>query len=253
MVALTLHLALSPLHFDRTHRATAEAHPEIHNDLRTTDSPRRALTQDDTTAAHLRRVQHLRTEIGRESIRRPGNESAPEVLRRCTTQALAVPEYIISSWGADREEFEKMKAHPAGARFPGARPFPRHPGLDCPFHLRSVGTASPSGWSGLASNLSARIIGRDCLDASGSTRGSIGSRHAAGRCNADRRTSVRKKLRSSRVVAAVTRARESQQEPAYIPGYRPTWFLERESERGDALPQDLVSSEAHSAHFPASD
>src|ERR1700689_2854182 len=70
--------------------------------------------KDNTTAAHLRRVQIYATEIGKELKLSPLEMQALEAAALLhDVGKLAVPEYIISKPGKlTPEEFEKMKVHP---------------------------------------------------------------------------------------------------------------------------------------------
>src|SRR6204780_2873645 len=86
-----------------------------HLHLRTIETLALAIdAKDNTTAAHLRRVQIYATEIGKELKLSPLEMQALEAAALLhDVGKLAVPEYIISKPGKlTPEEFEKMKVHP---------------------------------------------------------------------------------------------------------------------------------------------
>ncbi len=131
--------------------------------------------KDDTTAAHLRRVQIYAKEIGKElklsSLEMEALEAAALLH---DVGKLAVPEYIISKPGKlTPEEFEKMKVHPVvGAellervRFP----YPVVP-IVRSHHEKYDGTGYPDGLMGEDIPIGARILSAiDCLDALASDR-----------------------------------------------------------------------------------
>lgn len=131
--------------------------------------------KDDTTAAHLRRVQVYAAEIGRELNL---SDSEMQALNAAAllhdVGKLAVPEYIISKPGKlTPEEFEKMKVHPVvGAELLERVQFPypvvpivRH------HHEKFDGTGYPDGLAGDEIPVGARILSVvDCLDALASDR-----------------------------------------------------------------------------------
>ncbi|MES1257695.1 MAG: HD-GYP domain-containing protein, partial [Acidobacteriota bacterium] len=131
--------------------------------------------KDDTTAAHLKRVQVYAAELAREL-----NLSAPE-LKAVEAAALlhdigklAVPEYIISKPGRlTPEEFEKMKIHPiVGAEILErvCFPYPVVP-IVRSHHEKFDGTGYPDGLAGEEIPIGARILSAvDCLDALASDR-----------------------------------------------------------------------------------
>lgn len=131
--------------------------------------------KDDTTAAHLRRVQTYAIEIGKELNLSPLEMQALEAAALLhDVGKLAVPEYIISKPGKlTPEEFEKMKVHPVvGAellervRFP----YPVVP-IVRSHHEKYDGTGYPDGLVGDQIPIGARILSAiDCLDALASDR-----------------------------------------------------------------------------------
>ena len=131
--------------------------------------------KDDTTAAHLRRVQVYAAEIAKEL-----NLSASEIqaVRAAAllhdVGKLAVPEYIISKPGRlTPEEFEKMKVHPVvGAEILERVDFP-YPVVPIvrSHHEKYDGTGYPDGLAGEQIPIGARILSAvDCLDALASDR-----------------------------------------------------------------------------------
>jgi diguanylate cyclase (GGDEF)-like protein/putative nucleotidyltransferase with HDIG domain len=131
--------------------------------------------KDDTTAAHLRRVQVYATEIGRELKLSPLEMSALEAAALLhDVGKLAVPEYIISKPGKlTEEEFEKMKVHPVvGAEILERVHFP-YPVVPIvrSHHEKWDGTGYPDGLAGEQIPIGARILSVvDCLDALASQR-----------------------------------------------------------------------------------
>jgi diguanylate cyclase (GGDEF)-like protein/putative nucleotidyltransferase with HDIG domain len=131
--------------------------------------------KDDTTAAHLRRVQVYASEIGKElklsSLEMQALEAAALLH---DVGKLAVPEYIISKPGKlTPDEFEKMKVHPVvGAEILERVHFP-YPVVPIvrSHHEKYDGTGYPDGLSGEQIPIGARILSAvDCLDALASNR-----------------------------------------------------------------------------------
>jgi len=147
---------------------------ELH--LRTIETLALAIdAKDDTTAAHLRRVQVYASEIGRE-LKLPIAEmqalEAAALLH--DVGKLAVPEYIISKPGKlTPDEFEKMKVHPVvGAEILERVHFP-YPVVPIvrSHHEKFDGTGYPDGLAGEEIPIGARILSAvDCLDALASNR-----------------------------------------------------------------------------------
>jgi diguanylate cyclase (GGDEF)-like protein/putative nucleotidyltransferase with HDIG domain len=131
--------------------------------------------KDDTTAAHLRRVQIYASEIGKEMKLAPSEIKALEAAALLhDVGKLAVPEYIISKPGKlTEEEFEKMKVHPVvGAEILERVQFP-YPVVPIvrAHHEKYDGTGYPDGLVGDEIPIGARILSAvDCLDALASTR-----------------------------------------------------------------------------------
>jgi diguanylate cyclase (GGDEF)-like protein/putative nucleotidyltransferase with HDIG domain len=131
--------------------------------------------KDETTAAHLRRVQIYAAGIGNELDLSPLEMqalNAAAVLH--DVGKLAVPEYIISKPGKlTPEEFEKMKVHPVvGAEILERVNFP-YPVVPIvrSHHEKYDGTGYPDGLIGDAIPIGARILSVvDCLDALASDR-----------------------------------------------------------------------------------
>jgi diguanylate cyclase (GGDEF)-like protein/putative nucleotidyltransferase with HDIG domain len=131
--------------------------------------------KDDTTSAHLRRVQVYATEVAREL------EVSPLEMQAIETAALlhdigklAVPEHIISKPGRlTPDEFEKMKIHPiVGAEILQRVNFP-YPVVPIvrAHHEKFNGTGYPDGLKGEGIPIGARILSAvDCLDALASDR-----------------------------------------------------------------------------------
>src|SRR6204780_3938386 len=131
--------------------------------------------KDDTTAAHLRRVQIYASEIGNE-LKLSTNEmlalEAAALLH--DVGKLAVPEYIISKPGKlTEEEFEKMKVHPVvGAEILERVKFP-YPVVPIvkAHHEKWNGTGYPFGLKGQDIPIGARILSAvDYFDALASDR-----------------------------------------------------------------------------------
>jgi diguanylate cyclase (GGDEF)-like protein/putative nucleotidyltransferase with HDIG domain len=131
--------------------------------------------KDDTTAAHLRRVQIYASEIGKEMNLPPAEIKALEAAALLhDVGKLAVPEYIISKPGKlTEEEFEKMKVHPVvGAEILERVQFP-YPVVPIvrAHHEKYDGTGYPDGLVGDDIPIGARILSAvDCLDALASAR-----------------------------------------------------------------------------------
>lgn len=147
---------------------------ELH--LRTIETLALAIdAKDDTTAAHLRRVQIYASEIGRELGLSDTEIQALEAAALLhDVGKLAVPEYIISKPGKlTPDEFEKMKVHPVvGAEILERVHFP-YPVVPIvrSHHEKFDGTGYPDGLSGEQIPIGARILSAvDCLDALASNR-----------------------------------------------------------------------------------
>lgn len=147
---------------------------ELH--LRTIETLALAIdAKDDTTAAHLRRVQIYASEIGKELNLPPSEMKALDAAALLhDVGKLAVPEYIISKPGKlTEEEFEKMKVHPVvGAEILERVQFP-YPVVPIvrAHHEKYDGTGYPDGLAGEEIPIGARILSAvDCLDALASTR-----------------------------------------------------------------------------------
>jgi diguanylate cyclase (GGDEF)-like protein/putative nucleotidyltransferase with HDIG domain len=131
--------------------------------------------KDETTAAHLRRVQIYAAGIGKAlnlSLLEMQALNAAAVLH--DVGKLAVPEYIISKPGKlTPEEFEKMKVHPVvGAEILERVNFP-YPVVPIvhSHHEKYDGTGYPEGLVGDQIPIGARILSAvDCLDALASDR-----------------------------------------------------------------------------------
>jgi diguanylate cyclase (GGDEF)-like protein/putative nucleotidyltransferase with HDIG domain len=131
--------------------------------------------KDQTTHDHLERVQVYALAVGKELGL---SEAELEALRVASLLhdigKLAVPEYIISKPGRlTREEFEKMKIHPAvGAEILERVqfPYPVAP-IVRSHHERWNGSGYPDGLKGEEIPIGARILAAvDCLDALASDR-----------------------------------------------------------------------------------
>jgi len=147
---------------------------ELH--LRTIETLALAIdAKDDTTAAHLRRVQVYASEIGKELNLTPSEMKALDAAALLhDVGKLAVPEYIISKPGKlTEEEFEKMKVHPVvGAEILERVQFP-YPVVPIvrAHHEKYDGTGYPDGLAGEQIPIGARILAAvDCLDALASAR-----------------------------------------------------------------------------------
>jgi diguanylate cyclase (GGDEF)-like protein/putative nucleotidyltransferase with HDIG domain len=131
--------------------------------------------KDDTTAAHLRRVQVYASEIGKELHLSALEMQALEAAALLhDVGKLAVPEYIISKPGKlTPDEFEKMKVHPVvGAEILERVHFP-YPVVPIvrSHHEKYDGTGYPDGLIGENIPIGARILSAvDCLDALASNR-----------------------------------------------------------------------------------
>jgi diguanylate cyclase (GGDEF)-like protein/putative nucleotidyltransferase with HDIG domain len=131
--------------------------------------------KDDTTAAHLRRVQIYASGIAKELQLPPSEIMALEAAALLhDVGKLAVPEYIISKPGKlTEEEFEKMKVHPlVGAEILERVefPYPVAP-IVRSHHEKFDGTGYPDGLVGEQIPIGARILSAvDCLDALASPR-----------------------------------------------------------------------------------
>jgi diguanylate cyclase (GGDEF)-like protein/putative nucleotidyltransferase with HDIG domain len=155
-----------------------KAHVEQMNSLhlRTIEALALAIeAKDQTTRAHLQRVQHYAVKIGQIL---GVQDSDLEALRAAAVLhdigKLAVPEHIISKPGKlTTQEFEKMKIHP----LVGAEILER---VDFPYPVASIvkahhekwdGSGYPMGLRGEEIPLGARILAAvDCLDALASNR-----------------------------------------------------------------------------------
>jgi diguanylate cyclase (GGDEF)-like protein/putative nucleotidyltransferase with HDIG domain len=131
--------------------------------------------KDDTTAAHLRRVQIYASEIGKELKLSASEMMALEAAALLhDVGKLAVPEYIISKPGKlTEEEFEKMKVHPVvGAEILERVQFPYAVvPIVRSHHEKYDGTGYPDGLAGEEIPIGARILSAvDCLDALSSAR-----------------------------------------------------------------------------------
>ncbi|MES1260725.1 MAG: HD domain-containing phosphohydrolase, partial [Acidobacteriota bacterium] len=131
--------------------------------------------KDDTTAAHLRRVQVYASEIGKElglsALEMQALEAAALLH---DVGKLAVPEYIISKPGKlTPDEFERMKVHPVvGAEILERVHFP-YPVVPIvrSHHEKFDGSGYPDGLAGDQIPIGARILSAvDCLDALSSNR-----------------------------------------------------------------------------------
>jgi diguanylate cyclase (GGDEF)-like protein/putative nucleotidyltransferase with HDIG domain len=131
--------------------------------------------KDDTTSAHLRRVQVYASEVGKDLGLSPIEMQAIEAAALLhDIGKLAVPEYIISKPGRlTPDEFEKMKIHPiVGAEILERVNFP-YPVVPIvrAHHEKYDGTGYPDGLKGEEIPIGARILSAvDCLDALASDR-----------------------------------------------------------------------------------
>jgi diguanylate cyclase (GGDEF)-like protein/putative nucleotidyltransferase with HDIG domain len=131
--------------------------------------------KDDTTAAHLRRVQIYASEIGKEvGLSELEMQALEAAALLHDIGKLAVPEYIISKPGKlTPDEFDKMKIHPiVGAEILERANFP-YPVVPIvrSHHEKYDGTGYPDGLKGEEIPIGARILSVvDCLDALASDR-----------------------------------------------------------------------------------
>jgi len=131
--------------------------------------------KDDTTAAHLKRVQIYAVEMAKELQLSDAEVKAVEAAALLhDIGKLAVPEYIISKPGRlTPEEFDKMKIHPiVGAEILErvSFPYPVVPMVRS-HHEKFDGTGYPDGLRGEEIPIGARILSAvDCLDALASDR-----------------------------------------------------------------------------------
>jgi diguanylate cyclase (GGDEF)-like protein/putative nucleotidyltransferase with HDIG domain len=131
--------------------------------------------KDDTTAAHLRRVQIYASEVGKElKISELEMQALEAAALLHDIGKLAVPEYIISKPGRlTPDEFEKMKIHPiVGAEILERVNFP-YPVVPIvrAHHEKYDGSGYPDGLKGEEIPIGARILSAvDCLDALASDR-----------------------------------------------------------------------------------
>jgi diguanylate cyclase (GGDEF)-like protein/putative nucleotidyltransferase with HDIG domain len=155
-------------------RKHAEEVASLH--LRTIETLALAIeAKDDTTHAHLKRVQTYAVELGRDLGL---DDRELEALRAAAILhdigKLAVPEHIICKPGKlTPEEFEKMKVHPVvGAEILEhvKFPYPVAP-IVCAHHEKWNGAGYPYGLKGEEIPVGARILAAvDCLDALASDR-----------------------------------------------------------------------------------
>ena len=126
--------------------------------------------KDDTTSAHLRRVQVYASEVGKElGISKLDMQALEAAALLHDIGKLAVPEYIISKPGKlTQDEFEKMKIHPiVGAEILERVDFP-YPVVPIvrAHHEKFDGSGYPDGLRGEQIPIGARILSVvDCLDA----------------------------------------------------------------------------------------
>jgi diguanylate cyclase (GGDEF)-like protein/putative nucleotidyltransferase with HDIG domain len=126
--------------------------------------------KDDTTAAHLNRVQVYASAVGKEMGLSASDMQALEAAALLhDIGKLAVPEYIITKPGRlTPDEFEKMKIHPiVGAEILERVNFP-YPVVPIvrAHHEKYDGSGYPDGLKGDEIPLGARILSAvDCLDA----------------------------------------------------------------------------------------
>jgi diguanylate cyclase (GGDEF)-like protein/putative nucleotidyltransferase with HDIG domain len=131
--------------------------------------------KDDTTAAHLRRVQVYASEIGKElGLSKLEMQALETAALLHDIGKLAVPEYIVSKPGRlTPDEFEKMKIHPVvGAEILERVNFP-YPVVPIvrAHHEKYDGSGYPYGLKGEEIPIGARILSVvDCLDAMASDR-----------------------------------------------------------------------------------
>jgi len=126
--------------------------------------------KDDTTAAHLRRVQVYASEVGKElGLSKLDMQALEAAALLHDIGKLAVPEYIISKPGRlTPDEYEKMKIHPiVGAEILERVDFP-YPVVPIvrAHHEKFDGSGYPDGLRGEQIPIGARILSAvDCLDA----------------------------------------------------------------------------------------
>jgi diguanylate cyclase (GGDEF)-like protein/putative nucleotidyltransferase with HDIG domain len=171
LIYRSYHLYLTRLRDEKKH---VEEIAALH--LRTIEALALAIeAKDDTTHAHLRRVQVYARELARHLHL---DESQTRALEAAALLhdigKLAVPEYIINKPGKlTREEFERMKVHPVvGAQILECVQFP-YPVVPIvrSHHERWDGTGYPDGLAGEEIPMGARIIAAvDCFDALASDR-----------------------------------------------------------------------------------
>jgi diguanylate cyclase (GGDEF)-like protein/putative nucleotidyltransferase with HDIG domain len=131
--------------------------------------------KDDTTAAHLRRVQVYASEVGKElGLTKVEMQALEAAALLHDIGKLAVPEHIISKPGRlTQDEFEKMKIHPiVGAEILERVNFP-YPVVPIvrAHHEKFDGSGYPDGLKGDQIPIGARILSVvDCLDALASDR-----------------------------------------------------------------------------------
>ncbi|MBL0160021.1 MAG: diguanylate cyclase [Bryobacterales bacterium] len=164
-------LYLSRLEEEKKHvQEVADLH------LRTIESLALAIeAKDETTHAHLRRVQIYAMGIGNDlALSKIEMQALEAAALLHDIGKLAVPEYILSKPGRlTPEEFEKIKIHPvAGANILAQVNFP-YPvaAVVLAHHEKWDGTGYPDGLAGEAIPLAARILSAvDVLDALASDR-----------------------------------------------------------------------------------
>ncbi len=131
--------------------------------------------KDDTTAAHLRRVQVYASEVGKElGLTKLEMQALEAAALLHDIGKLAVPEHIVSKPGRlTQDEFEKMKIHPiVGAEILERVNFP-YPVVPIvrAHHEKFDGSGYPDGLRGDQIPIGARILSVvDCLDALASDR-----------------------------------------------------------------------------------
>ena len=147
---------------------------ELH--LRTIEALALAIdAKDDTTSAHLRRVQVYASEVGRElGLSEIDLQAIEAAALLHDIGKLAVPEYIISKPGRlTQDEFDKMKIHPiVGAEILERVNFP-YPVVPIvrAHHEKYDGSGYPDGLKADEIPIGARILSAvDCLDALSSDR-----------------------------------------------------------------------------------
>jgi diguanylate cyclase (GGDEF)-like protein/putative nucleotidyltransferase with HDIG domain len=163
-------------YFDRVEEQKSHIGEMADLHLRTIEALALAIgAKDDTTSAHLRRVQVYASEVGKELGLSPLELKAIEAAALLhDIGKLAVPEYIVSKPGRlTPDEFEKMKIHPVvGAEILERVNFP-YPVVPIvrAHHEKFDGTGYPDGLKGEEIPIGARILSAvDCLDALASER-----------------------------------------------------------------------------------